>query len=61
MLNKSINEYEDLSLYHIGALRDGLWGIFSKAKAQDNRFKVITFNVLSFEQEDKWGSVTLLM
>ena len=30
-------------------------GFFSKAKAQDNRFKVITFNVLSFEQEDKWG------
>lgn len=30
-------------------------GFSSKAKAQDNQFKVITFNVLSFEQEDKWG------
>lgn len=34
-------------------------GFFSKAKAQDNRFKVITFNVLSFEQEDKWGALLM--
>lgn len=42
--------------YILLALFATVWGGFSsKAKAQDNQFKVITFNVLSFEQEDKWG------